>query len=253
VKTPVLVLPGALGGLEGSALGSPEGMPSRSIARLDYRPDDTFEGLMARIASTADSLGSESFDVIGQSYGGWIAQCVAQRWPTRVRRLVLSHSFTLAPSDARYFAIAERLMRFAPRAVLAPLLRARIRKALAPVRATHPELYRRQEAALAEAVRSPRFLATLAAQQRCIRESLTKAQETSEEVRPVLIIESANDPLIGAKMRARLHRRYPQAQVHCFARAGHVSAVVEPEIYAQLIGEFLGTAGDGGATRGGPD
>lgn len=206
---------------------------------LDYRPEDDFESLMARIDQTALQLGGERFDLLGQSYGGWIAQCAAARWPARVRRMVLSHSFALSRSHARYFRWGERIMRVIPPSILAPLLLRRIRRALEPVRLALPELYRRQDAALASAVRSPRYLATLAAQQRCLRESLAMTGGGRGGDLPVLIIESANDPLIGAAARARLRSRFPAARVHCFPRAGHVSAVVEPDAYTALVEEFL--------------
>lgn len=239
--TPLLVLPGALGGLEGSAIGSGRLKENRPVATLDYRPEDDFESLMARIDDAAVRLGGERFDLLGQSYGGWIAQCAASRWPARVRSMVLSHTFALEPADARYFAWGERIFRALPAAVLAPLLVRRIRRALEPVRLAFPELYARQLAALVDAVRSPRYLATLAAQQRCVRESLAAPRDSRAVDRPVLIVESANDPLIGAAARARLRRRFPAAQVHCFPLAGHVSAVVEPDAYAVLIEGFLGS------------
>ena len=239
--TPLIVLPGALGGLEGSAIGSERLAENRPVATLDYRPEDDFESLMARIDEAAVRLGGERFDLLGQSYGGWIAQCAAARWPARVRRMVLSHSFALEPAEARYFAWGELILRTMPAAVLAPLLLKRIRRALDPVRLAFPELYARQVAGLRQAARSPRYLATLAAQQRCLRESLATPTDKRTRDLPVLIIESANDPLIGAAARARLRRRFPAAQVHCFPLAGHVSAVVEPDAYAALIEGFLGS------------
>lgn len=237
--TPLLVLPGALGGLEGSAIGAGRLAQGRQVAALGYGPEDDFEALMGRVREAADRFGGEQFDLLGQSYGGWIAQCAAARWPARVRRLVLSHSFALEPGEAAYFAFGERILRTAPAALLAPLIRWRVRRALGPVRQALPELYRRQDAAVAQMARSPRFLATLAAQQRCLRESLATSDAGRVSGLPVLIIESANDPLIRPAARARLRRRFPAAQVHRFERAGHVSAVVEADTYADLVDGFL--------------
>lgn len=237
--TPLLVLPGALGGLEGSAIGSGRLADRRPVATLDYRPEDDFEALMQRVGEAAAGLGGGPFDLLGQSYGGCIAQGVAARWPERVRRMVLSHSFALESGDARYFALGERILRRMPAAILAPLLLSRIRRALAPVRFAMPDLYLRQKATLARTVRSPNYLATLAAQQQCLRESLAPPRMGHAGGHRVLIIESANDPLVGAAARARLRSRYPHARVHCFPTAGHVSAVVEPEAYTALVEGFL--------------
>ena len=55
----------------------------------------------------------------------------------------------------------------------------------------------------------------------------------------VLIIESDNDPLIGARARAELRARYPGAAVHRFAGAGHISAMVETDAYLAAVSAFL--------------
>ncbi len=41
------------------------------------------------VVGTLDGLGVDGFDLVGHSMGGMVAYLVAQRWPARVRRLVL--------------------------------------------------------------------------------------------------------------------------------------------------------------------
>ena len=82
-RTPLVFLPGALDGLEGSDAVAERLGAERPLIRIAYRPDDTFDRLMARILRAAD----EPFDLLGQSYGGWIAQCMARLQPERTRRI----------------------------------------------------------------------------------------------------------------------------------------------------------------------
>lgn len=235
---PLVLLPGALGSLEGSdAVGGRLG-ENRRVVSIDYIAADRFEPLLARILVAA---AAPRFDLLGQSYGGWIAQCLAARHPESVRRLVLTHSFALEPRHAWRFRLGHRLLAGFPKGLLKPLLLARVRKALAPVRARNPALFGRQLAALRRELESGRLFDILLAQQICMAESLDgPAAALAPPVGlPVLIIESDDDPLLSASERRALRDKFSNSAVHCFAGAGHVSALVETERFAALVNGFL--------------
>lgn len=234
---PLIFLPGALGAFEGADAAVQRLGRNRPVALIEYGPDDTLPKLMAKVAAAAG--GAERFDLIGQSYGGWIAQCVARAQAGRVRRLVLSHSFMLEPRHAGRFRFGAWLLRALPRRLVAALLMKRVASALAPVKRRDPARYERLMAALRERAGSEDFLAGLAAQQVCMRQSLEGGAGPLSADLPVLIIESANDPLLREKDRARLRALYPQARVQRFAEAGHVSALIEPDAYAAAVSGFL--------------
>ncbi|HWT12838.1 MAG TPA: alpha/beta hydrolase [Allosphingosinicella sp.] len=249
-RVPLIVLPGALGALEGGDPAEALG-PHRAVRTIDYRGDDSFAALAARIAAAADEEGAARFDLLGQSYGGWIAQCVARERPERVRRLVLSHSFALEPRHRRRFRLGRALLSGLPRRLARPLLLKRARAALAPVAARDPALHRRLLETLAERMLEPAFWDVLAAQQACLAQSLEPAVAALPPIGPelpVLIIESDDDPLIAARDRAALRRRVPHAEVRRFERCGHVSALAEPEAFAAAVAAFLD--GDEAAARG---
>lgn len=237
---PLVFLPGALGELEGSDEVAHRLGASRELIPITYGPDDRLEPLLDRIAAATDA---PRFDLLGQSYGGWIAQCAARRFPQRVRRLVLSHSFILRPQDAWRFRLAGKLLRRVPIGLMRPLLLKRIGKALKPLRRRDPERVERQLTALAGSLAEPAMRAKLVAQQRCMLDSLERSFAELPEVRfdlPVLIIESDNDPLLPATARRALRNLYPTAQVLNFTGAGHISAMVETDAYAAGAEAFLG-------------
>lgn len=240
-RIPLIVLPGALGPLEGAGWDGRLGR-GRTVRTVAYTADDTLGELIARVLALADAEDAAGFDLLGQSYGGWIAQCVARARPERVRRLVLSHSFALEPRHAWRFRLGRRLLRRLPRALGAPLLRKRAAAALAPVADRDPALHARLCAALDRRMREPGFWAGLEAQQLCLQQSLEPPFAARPPLRPelpVLIIESADDPLLGERDRAALRALHPQARIVRFETAGHVSAIVEPEAYAEAVAAFL--------------
>jgi pimeloyl-ACP methyl ester carboxylesterase len=55
----------------------------------------------------------------------------------------------------------------------------------------------------------------------------------------VLIVESANDPLVKPQLREQLKALYPHAQVHSFADAGHFPYLNRPDAFTQLLRDFL--------------
>ena len=238
MAVPLVLLPGALGSLEGSEAAASGLGARRPVIVIDYRAADCLEPLLARILAAA---GVPRFDLLGQSYGGWIAQCLAARHPDRVRRLVLSHSFALEPRQGWRFRLGHRLLAGFPKALLKPLLLARVRRALAPVRAHDPDLFDRQLAELRRQLESGGLFGILRAQQICLGESLggPRAGLAPPAHLPVLIIESGNDPLLPARTRRALRARFPHAAVHCFERAGHVSALVEPQRFTAIVNAFL--------------
>ena len=203
MAVPLVLLPGALGSLEGSEAAASGLGARRPVVVIDYEAGDRFEPLLARILAAA---GAPRFDLLGQSYGGWIAQCLAARHPERVRRLVLSHSFALEPGQSWRFRLGRRLLAGFPKALLKPLLLARVRGALAPVRARDPGLFDRQLAELRRQLELGGCSASCSAQQICLAESLEGPRQGSRPAAglPVLIIESGNDPLLRRRATATL-------------------------------------------------
>jgi pimeloyl-ACP methyl ester carboxylesterase len=238
---PLILLPGALGPLEGGDIAGwlSAGRPAITI---DYRADDRLQRLLARVLAAAEGEGADRFDLLGQSYGGWIAQCVARAHPDRVRRLVLSHSFALEPRQAWRFRLGRRMIELMPHRLGARLLLKRAGRALTPVAMKDPALHERLLDTLERRLRDPEFWKGLAAQQSCLADSLAADFAALAPVAPdvpVLIIESGEDPMVPERARARLRALYPGAQVVRFERAGHVSAIAEPQSYAWAVEAFL--------------
>ncbi len=241
-ETPLVFLPGALDTIEGLDRVTECLAADRPVIRIAYDADDTLPRLLDRILEQASEVGAGRFDLLGQSYGGWIAQCIAQLHPARVRRMVLSHSFVLHPGDGWRLALGSTFLRRMPVRLLRPLLLKRVGSVLAPLREMDASLAERQLTALADAIGRADFRAKLVAQQRCMRQSLSLPAVTAapDPAGPsVLIIESENDPLIRARQRLALNARYSRAETFRFSKAGHISALVETDAYLRAVKAFL--------------
>lgn len=241
-RTPLVILPGALGCFDGSDVAAKALAASREVATIPYGRDDRLAGLFGKCLAAAQDPGAPAVDLLGQSYGGWIAQCFARHAPVRVRRLILSHSFTLEARDAWRFRLSGLVLDTLPRPIARALLVKRAAQALRPLRKAAPDLHANLLGLLAERLRSGGLFEIVSAQQRCMWESLQPPMSTTPPLPPdipVLILESDDDRLIGAAARAALRARFPNAKVHRFRGTGHVSALAAPDEYVDVVGRFL--------------
>ncbi|MDQ6828415.1 MAG: alpha/beta hydrolase [Gemmatimonadota bacterium] len=137
----VLLLPGALGIESARALVDVPGATHRVIAPL-YGDASNMRGMCDALVKILEAEGAERAHVVASSYGGVVAQHFAHDQPTRVRGIVLSHTFVLRPEHAWRFRLGIRAWRRIPARLMRSLLRRRLeRLVLDPLRANdHPDL-----------------------------------------------------------------------------------------------------------------
>lgn len=236
---PLVMLPGAMLG------AAPELVArlgrSRRVLPLRYSDATTMTELVDALAAELREDGVVRADVMGSSYGGWVAQCLARRHPALVRHLVLVHSFVLRPEDARQFRIGLALWRAISDRLLRWLSSVRVRRVLRPIREEAER--ERLVAAVASELAAPDAMEMVRRQNLCMLDSCASFPVTpldlSHHRGRVLIVDSDDDPVIRPADRARLRAAYPGAQVRTFHGTGHVTARAEPEAFAQAVDLFL--------------
>ncbi|HEX8697068.1 MAG TPA: alpha/beta hydrolase [Longimicrobium sp.] len=240
---PLLVLPGALGMVDAAGAALRRLAEGRRVIALAYPAVPAMTALCDGIAALLDRLGLERVDVLGGSLGGWVAQCLARRHPERVRHLALSHTFALRPGDARRIRLGSRLWALIPDRVFYALLRMRLRQVLRPVRRAGPAEAASWDAWLRDGVRRQVSRAALARYNDWMLESLAAFRLAPGDLERregrVLILESADDPILRARDRARLRALYPSAVVSTFHGAGHATSLAMPDEYAAAVAGFL--------------
>jgi pimeloyl-ACP methyl ester carboxylesterase len=220
---------------------------SRRVIALTYPDATRMTDLTDVIAGQLAAAGIQRAAVLGSSYGGWVAQCLARRHPDLVRRLLLVHTFALEAGTAWRFRLAENVWKLLPGPLLRGLLMTRVRRLLRPLESTSPDEYQRALARVGERSRAPETVAALLHQTACMLDSLTSfSTEPGDLARldgRILIIESDDDPAIRPPERAHLRAMYPGAEVRTFHGTGHITALVQPDEFVGAVNGFLETAG----------
>lgn len=218
----------------------------RRILSVDYPPFATMTAFCDGVVALLDTLGLERVDVLGGSFGGYVAQCLVRRHPNRIGHLVLVHTYVLTPSDARKLRAGIWLAPRVPRRIFEWMVGLKIRAVLRPMRRSNPPLY----AALAIEVRRAMQTSLSSAAVRRSNEWMLEGirsfpfapADLESARRRIMIVESDNDPVLRSPARTALRAMYPSALVKTFHGTGHVTALAEPQAFAAAVADFLAAA-----------
>ncbi len=83
--------------------------PEFRILAPAYPPLPTMAGLVDGVAGIVDAEGLAQVDVLGSSFGGFVAQCFVRRYPSRVRRLLLANTGAPGTSPLPALGLLVRL------------------------------------------------------------------------------------------------------------------------------------------------
>lgn len=197
--------------------------------------------LVQTLVAMLDAEGVTSADLVGQSFGGLVAQGLVREQPGRVRSMTLSHTAVLRPSQSRLARVMVKLLAPMPLPVHRALLRRKI------ARMTKKITSRTPAAAFWETRRNELLLTAtkkeILAYYAYALDLMSRYAFSAEELRgwegSILVIESDNDPAVPETERARLRAVYPQGRVVTFEGAGHGSLQADREKYCRVIHQFL--------------
>ena len=202
------------------------------IVSLTYPAVDTLEGLRQGINAVLQESGVDRFGVVGSSLGGYLAQYLVARQPERIRQAVFANTFPPNSILARRTRGADLLVRLVPTALLMTGMRWNTRLSIYPASGRSALLKGYLDEGTYRSMDKARFLARY-------RAVIEWFEPPDLAEIPVMIVESANDPLISPALRQLLKRTYPSARVHSFGAVGHFPYVNEPQAYTALLRGFL--------------
>jgi pimeloyl-ACP methyl ester carboxylesterase len=234
------------GGLRRAALGaaSLERLAAaHTVVAPDYPPVTSFAEMDAGLCAILAAEGIDRCDVVGQSYGGMLAQAFLAAHPERIRRLVLSSS---GPADygrrwLPVLALVIAVVRVLPRPLLTRLLVRALSGLLSSERSPRGEgaaILRRtlgHDLARADVVSHFAVAADVA------RRGLVRPGRFAGWQGDVAVLRAENDPTQGARDVPRLQRLLGRPpRVISMGPAGHAAVLLEPDRYTQWLEQALG-------------
>jgi pimeloyl-ACP methyl ester carboxylesterase len=204
-----------------------------------YPPVRTMAQLCDGLVGILNAEGIVQAHVLAGSFGGMVAQCLLQRHPSKVAKLILSTTTTLDEhSVARYRQQVETLS-----PLPAEMVRAGAKEMLLGMVAPPPDELAFWKAYIDELFTHRLDKDDLLSTLYCI---IDFAEHYP--LRPgsfdgwqgeMLILESDDDTTFDAKARQAVRGLFPQAKTYTFHNAGHSPATSKREEYFSVVKEFL--------------
>lgn len=194
------------------------------IASVDLITDD--------IAALLDRLAIPRASILGSSFGGFVAQAFAERYPSKVGTLFIGNSLADADLIRAAFPPADVLLTTPPR-----ILRAQMSSQMTNSDATEGIFSELLDLLLRElrhhlAPRAPKL--RLAANLRRQAAPVPAVPDNQ-----IVIIECQDDPLIPANVRKDVRVRYPKAELHSLPTGRHFPYLVRSAVYSDILAERL--------------
>jgi pimeloyl-ACP methyl ester carboxylesterase len=206
-----------------------------------YPPLITMNELVDGIAAILDAEEMSEVFVLGQSYGGGVAQGLIRRHPSRVKKVVLSGTAPLI--SLRW----KRELNSLFLAIMSPLpehmVLAIFRRSISSVITVQESERIFWEAYLKELFERHLTKPDILSHFHTSRDGQTnyayRSGEKSSWGGEVLVIWGENDHLRTERGRNGMLEIYPQAQIHVIPGGGHTVAMSNPAEYAAAVRGFL--------------
>lgn len=197
--------------------------PERDWGNADYA---------AALAGFLDALGLDRVHLVGQSWGGVIAQGFAGRHPQRLRSLTLANTF-IAGAQPEEDRRASRDARLRALAAMTPaeMAEGRVAAVLAP---DPPAELRREVVDMLAAIRPSGY--------RAAANAIYGADERGVLPRialPVLVVAGDRDAVVPLERAEQLAAAIPGARLAVFPGSGHLTNQEQPRRFDRVLCDFL--------------
>lgn len=188
------------------------------------------------VAALLDALEIQSCHILGASFGGFVAQEFALKYPTRTRKLILCCTSFGGPNHV--LPDPETLLAFASTRGLNSEERVRQNLLLAFT----PEFVRTQPAEIDTVVR---LRATNEVPEHIYMSQLQAAVGFNAEDRlatmacPTLVLSGDADAIVPVENSKRLAQKIPAAQLRIIEGGSHTFFIERPKEFNRVVAEFL--------------
>jgi pimeloyl-ACP methyl ester carboxylesterase len=184
-------------------------------------------------------------NVLGQSYGGWVAQVLARRYPMVVKRLILSGTgpltVTLLERAGSFMALL--LLPLLPEWLLMSVLKHGLLR-LVTVAESEYDFWRTFiDDLFTHRLNKADVLSHFRTGADVLKKGYIFAKgEKSQWPGEVLLILGENDPVVSVTDQRRIREIYAHVQIRYIGDAGHTVGLANPTRYAALVNGFIHTS-----------
>jgi pimeloyl-ACP methyl ester carboxylesterase len=215
----------------------------RRVISPDYIPVETLAELFSGLNALLDHLEVNEFDLMGGSYGGWIAQSLVRSQPDRVRRLVLTAIGPPNPENSRQLARLLPWLRLLPTFLFKALLNRSFSRLDTSHAEAHPDMALLW--ALAKEVIDTRVERRdlFALMERLIDQTAHytfEPEDLADWPGSILLVFGSEDPASPVEKREAMQKLYPKAERIVFEGGQHGIALTRQGEYFAAIDRFRG-------------
>lgn len=212
--------------------------PKYRLLAPNYSTPD-LQSFFRAVGELAAEQGNGPAHVVGQSFGGMMAQGLAQAVPDRVASLTLSHTAPPPVEKARQTEFWMKLLLRLPVGFNRALWRFRIRQFTRNRKRPPDPFYEKYRDELIASLTREELKKFLDYFLQLLRNYRFDPPDLDKWPGRIQIIESDNDPAVPAEAQRRLKELYPQAKVKTFDGTGHGTLIEKPDEYAAAIDAFV--------------
>lgn len=238
--TTLLILPGARGKAEESFRLMQLFAPQYQVVSLSYPTTITtmgemLEGLTAVIQHLSPQ---HPIHLLGGSYGGLLAQALVRHIPEHIQTLILNHTGIPQPERAQKDKRFSILIRLLPYRMVQTLFQKQVEQIL-PILLEDRTFWHTYLTDTLNSISKKALLNRVKVSIDLDTHTQFTPNDLTQWQGEVLIIEGEDDPMLTSYEQQQLRKLYPQATCHRFDKTGHITALIQPDIYATHIHQFL--------------
>jgi pimeloyl-ACP methyl ester carboxylesterase len=217
-----------------------------------YSTVETIGMLVDGIVGILESEGVHKTNILGQSFGGILAQAIVHKYPDRVDKLILSHTTATSPpvdeaimlkkkKSIEMFKVFYLLPSWLFRFLMVRLLRIKISKIsrMSLMDAEEREFWHTYFLEMVSHMTKKE----LSSIDKCMIDFAENYKFTRNDLADwpgkILILESDKDTAFHPSEQDAVKKLYPKAQVHRFKGSGHLSLIINPEESISIVRNFL--------------
>jgi len=186
------------------------------------------------------ATGADEIDVIGHSFGAYLAMAYAAQHPARLRSLILASAMAPAPGETLQLLDAIFPDRIEEWRRTRAALPARFPASVISLFHTFEFVDGTAHARYAREVQDHVYNIALNNVLRADMERLDFGGTLRGWTKPALVIHGRFDAVLAPLIGWRLHRLIPKSRMAFLERSGHMPFIEEPEAFAAAVLGFLG-------------